>query len=74
MLERKSMRNSLRPGKPRRKMKNVVKYMRNCLHNTDCGICPYREHGDACTLVLINDALYYLEQTLEKSERKNNEK
>ena len=74
MLEHKSMRNTLRPGKPRRRMKTVVKYMRNCLHLTDCLSCAYAEYGEACQLILINDALYYLEQTLEKSEGKKDGK
>ena len=56
--------------KPEKRMKTVIKALRHCLSSEDgCGECPYVGIKN-CGRKLANDALYYLEQTLEKSEAK----
>jgi len=57
-------------NKPKFKMKTVVKAFRNCLDGLCRVDCIYRGTED-CETKLEWDALYYLEQTLEKSEKKN---
>ena len=55
--------------KPAHKMKTVVKALRICLsaERDVCNECPYVGIVN-CGGKLAEDTLYYLEQTLEKSE------
>lgn len=57
--------------KPIHKMKTVVKALRTCLSSEMdiCNECPYVGIAN-CGGKLAEDALYYLEQALEKSEGK----
>ena len=60
--------------KPKRKMKTVVYQMYVCLYNGGCGNCWHNDRPDCCRQLLMKDALYYLQQTLEKSEKKRSVK
>lgn len=54
--------------KPDRKMKTVAFRMEKCLQN-DCAGCWLKE-DQHCQDKLMYSALYYMRQTIEKSERK----
>ena len=56
-------------GKPKRKMKQVIKWLENCIFVRDCTECPYGENNFQCQEQLRTEALYYLRQTLERSSR-----
>lgn len=56
--------------KPSVKMKTVTKQIEHCLE-VDCKGC-YLKDQEHCIEYLMMDALWYLKQTLEKSERRNN--
>ena len=55
--------------KPGRKMKTVAVRIERCLQN-DCAGCWLKD-DQFCQDKLMYSALYYLKQTLEKSERRN---
>lgn len=54
--------------KPSHKFKTVVKQLGRCVNN-DCIGCYLRSESD-CMRNLMYDAQYYLQMTLEKSERR----
>ena len=60
--------------KPKHKMKTLIKYMEQCYFGAGCTGCPYDEGSiftAKCRTAMMQDALYYLRQTLEKSEGKD---
>lgn len=59
--------------RPKIRMKTVVRLLDRCLHYGDCSGCPYGDAGTGCRGRLAEDALYYLRQTLEKSEKRRKE-
>lgn len=56
--------------KPVHKMKTVVRQLDRCIKN-ECSGCYLQKESD-CMRSLMYDSLWYLKQTLEKSERRNN--
>ena len=56
--------------RPQHRMKTVVKTADGCMMGCDRAKCAYGRYGSSCEKLLILDMLYYLRQTLEKSERK----
>ena len=54
--------------KPTRKLKTIVNQLEKCLYYTDCRKCWLRKYSN-CKDLLMADGLWYLKQTLEKSER-----
>jgi hypothetical protein len=57
------------PTKPSVKMKTVTKQIEHCLE-VNCKGC-YLKDQEHCIEFLMMDALWYMKQTLEKSERRN---
>ena len=57
--------------KPKHRMKTLVTVVKDCIYYSDCRKCNYRQYSN-CQQLLMADCLYYLEQTLEKSERRPN--
>ena len=53
--------------KPSVRMKTVVKTLEKCLAD-DCKGCYLKEENN-CMTFLMMDCLYYMKQTLEKSEK-----
>lgn len=58
-------------SKPRVRMKTVVKAMQKCVVEENCSGC-YLQKQHKCQEYLMKDALWYLEQQLEKSKGKRN--
>ena len=56
--------------KPKMKMKTVTMQLEKCLKE-NCKSC-YLKKYENCQIYLMMDALWYLQQTLEKSGRRNN--
>ena len=56
--------------KPKYKLKTIVKFAEKCILYNDCKGCGYKKF-DHCQIMLCEAMLYYLRQTLEKSERGN---
>ena len=57
-------------NKPKYKMKTVVKAAEKCMEGpASCPDCLYKQEP-LCARQLTKDMVYYLRQTLEKSERK----
>lgn len=57
--------------KPIHRMKTLVKVVNDCIMYNDCRKCKYIKDNN-CQQLLMADCLYYLEQALEKSERRKN--
>lgn len=60
--------------KPTHRMKTLVKYMEQCIYRGYCTGCPYNDGSQftaKCKNAMLKDSLYYLQQTLEKSEKKD---
>lgn len=55
--------------KPKHRMKKLIKVIDNCISYNDCRGCGHITYSN-CQQMLMKDALYYLRQTLEKSEKK----
>ena len=55
--------------KPEHKMKTVAKQIEQCLYHNNCKGCWYKLEP-RCQVLLMSDGLWYLRQTLEKSEKK----
>lgn len=58
-------------ARPKRKMKQVIKCLENCIFENKCEGCSYGEYNFRCQEQLRTEALWYLKQTLEKSEMRN---
>ena len=56
-------------AKPGRRMKTVTEALRKCVEDTHCDGC-YLQRYKYCRSLLMKDVLWYLSQTLEKSEKK----
>ena len=59
--------------KPKHKMKTLVRCMEQCFFGGGCTGCPYSDGTQftaKCRNAMLIDALYYLQQTLEKSKVK----
>ena len=54
--------------RPTHKMKTVVSQLELCLYYNDCRKCWLKKYSN-CQQLLMADGLWYLRQTLEKSEK-----
>ena len=63
------MMASVKIPKPTRKMKTVVNQLEQCLYFNGCQKCWLKKYSN-CQQLLMADGLWYLKQTLEKSEGK----
>ena len=69
-VEGKIMKYTIHIPKPLKKMKTVAKQLEECLYYNNCSCCWHK--GDKlCQIKLMSEGLYYIRQTIEKSEGGN---